>query len=29
MVELLGVMPEPYGVLYVLLVPGSEAEAGR
>jgi len=29
MVELLGAMPEPYGILYVLVVPRSEAEAGR
>jgi hypothetical protein len=29
MVELLRVMPEPYGILYVLVVPRSEAETGR
>jgi hypothetical protein len=29
MIELLRVMPEPYGILYVLVVPRSEAEAGR
>jgi|SRR5579863_216285 hypothetical protein len=29
MLELLGVMPEPYGVLYVLVVPRSDVEAAR
>jgi hypothetical protein len=29
MLELLRVMPEPYGILYVLVVPRSEVEAGR
>jgi hypothetical protein len=29
MLDLLRVMPEPYGILYVLVVPRTEAEAGR
>jgi hypothetical protein len=29
MLKLLRVMPEPYGILYVLVVPRGEAEAGR